>query len=113
MSEKFLIMPASGVHVARAAGSILAETRAALVMHEEGYDPVIYFPREDVGMEFLERSDTTTTSPHKGDATHYDIVGKSGVIRDAAWSYEAPKAGAEEIAGHIAFYADKVTVEEL
>ncbi|WP_348773491.1 DUF427 domain-containing protein [Litoreibacter halocynthiae] len=32
---------------------------------------------------------------------------------DAAWSYEAPKAGLEDIAGHLAFYKDKVTVEEV
>ncbi len=113
MSEKFTVERDPGYHVVRAAGGILAETRRALVMREPGYDPVVYFPREDVGMEFLERSETRTTCPHKGEATHYDIVGKSGVIRDAAWSYEAPVEGAEAIGGRIAFYPDKVTVEEL
>ncbi len=113
MAEKFTISRDSGYHVVRAAGGILAETRRALIMREQGYDPVVYFPREDVGMAFLERSATRTTCPHKGEATHYDIVGKSGVIRDAAWSYEDPVEGAEEIRGCLAFYDDKVTVEEL
>ncbi len=113
MAEKFTITPDSGYHTVRAAGGILAETRRALILREEGHDPVVYFPREDVGMEFLERSETRTTSPHKGAATHYDIVGKSGVIRDAAWSYEDPVEGAAEIRGHLAFDTDKVTVEEL
>ncbi len=113
MSDKFTITRESGLHVVRAAGGILAETSRALVMREQGREPVVYFPREDVAMEFLDRSETRTTSPHKGEATHYHIAGKSGVIADAAWSYETPTAGAEEIAGHIAFYPEKATVEEL
>lgn len=113
MAEKFTVEQVSGLHVARAGGAVLAETRRAKVMHEKGHEPVVYFPREDVGMEFLDRSETRTTCPWKGEATHYDIAGKSGVIRDAAWSYEEPVAGAEAIRGHIAFYEEKVTVEEL
>ncbi|HUF87237.1 MAG TPA: DUF427 domain-containing protein [Thermohalobaculum sp.] len=112
-SAKFTIASAGGLHVARAGGAVLAETSRAQRLSEAGHEPVLYFPREDVGTEFLERSPTRTTCPHKGEATHYHIVGKSRLIRDAAWSYEAPKAGAEAIAGHIAFDAAKVTVEEL
>ena len=113
MSEKFTVTPTSGLHVARAGGAVLAETRRALIMEEEGHEPVVYFPREDVGMEFLDSSDTRTSCPWKGEAAHFHIVGKSGKIRDAAWSYEDPKPEAEEIRGRIAFYPDKVTVEEL
>jgi uncharacterized protein (DUF427 family) len=90
MSEKFTITPAAGVHVVRAGGAIIGETSRALILHENGYDPVVYFPREDAGMEFLDPSDTRTTCPHKGEATHYHIAAKSGPIKDAAWSYETP-----------------------
>ncbi len=86
MSEKFTITPATGVHVVRAGGAVIAETSRALIMHEAGFEPVVYFPREDAGMEFLDPSDTRTTCPHKGEATHYHIAAKSGPIRDAAWS---------------------------
>lgn len=113
MSGKFTIAPAAGLHVARAGGAVLAETRRALVLSEDGHEPVIYFPREDVGTEFLDRSDTRTACPWKGEAVHYHIAARSGVIRDAAWSYEAPKPAAEAIRGYIAFYPEKVTVEEL
>ena len=113
MSEKFTITAGTGVHVVRAGGAIIAETSRALILREEGYEPVVYFPREDGGMEFLDPSDKRTICPHKGEATHYDIAAKSGPIRDAAWSYEAPMAGAEAIAGYLAFYDDKATVEAL
>jgi uncharacterized protein (DUF427 family) len=113
MSEKFTIAPATGVYVMRAGGAILAETSRALILTEKGCEPVVYFPREDGGIEFLDLSDKRTTCPHKGEATHYHIAAKSGLIRDAAWSYEAPIAGAEAIAGYLAFYSYKATVEAL
>ena len=113
MSEKFTVEPGKGVYVARAGGAVIAETSRALVLAEQGYPPVVYFPRGDVGMEFLDLSDKRTTCPHKGEATHYHMAAKSGRIADAAWSYEAPLPAAAAIAGYIAFYADKVTVERL
>ncbi len=113
MSEKFTITPATGIHVVRAGGAVIAETSRALILHEAGFEPVVYFPREDAGMEFLDPSETRTTCPHKGEATHYHIATKSGPIRDAAWSYEGPLAGAGAIAGYLAFNGEKATVEAL
>lgn len=113
MSENFTVTPSAGVHVVRAGGAVIAETTRALVLREGSYPAVIYFPREDAGMEFLDPSDKRTTCPHKGVATHYHIAAKSGPIQDAAWSYETPIAGAEAIAGYVAFYDDKATVEAL
>ena len=109
----FTIEPAPGVQVARAGGAVLAESTRALVLREEGRAPVVYFPRDDVAMVFFERSSTETVCPGKGRATHYNLVTRSRIIEDAAWSYEAPVAGAGAIAGHLAFYPDKVTVERL
>ncbi len=113
MSEKFTIAPASGVHVVRAGGAVIGETVCALTLTENGYEPVIYFPREDAGIEFLDPSDTLTTCPHKGEAIHFHIAAKSGPIKDAAWSYEDPLPGAEAIKDYIAFYSGKATVEAL
>ena len=113
MSKKITVTPAKGVYVVRAAGAVIGETRRALILREEGYDAVTYFPREDAGMEFLDKSETRTTCPHKGEATYYHIAAKSGPIRDAAWSYEKPLPGVAEIAGYIAFYDDKATVERI
>ena len=113
MSNKFTIAPATGIHVVRAGGAVIAETAHALILTEAGYDPVVYFPRVDAGMEFLDPSDKRTTCPHKGEATYYHIAAKSGPITDAAWSYETPIAEAEAIGGYLAFDGEKATVEAL
>lgn len=113
MTDTIRLRPAPGTWVARAGGAVIAETTAAQELTERGHDPVIYFPRADVAMAFLERSATVTTCPVKGQASHYTLVVKSGPIPDAAWSYEDPKQGLGRIAGHLAFYGQKVTVERV
>lgn len=113
MSANITIEPAKGLWVVRAAGAVIGESSQALVLNEEGHAPVIYFPREDVGMAFLEKTAKVTTCRWKGEASHYSIHGKSGITENAAWSYEAPIAGMERIAGHIAFYPGKATVEKI
>lgn len=113
MAEHIKIRKAEGTWVVRAGGAVLGETKAALELTEGSRDPVIYIPREDVAMAFLEPSATRTTCPHKGDASFFSIEAKSGRIPDAVWSYEAPKPGLERIAGLLAFDPDKVTVERI
>jgi uncharacterized protein (DUF427 family) len=105
------ITPSEATWIIRADGAILAETRAALELREGSHPPVVYIPREDVAMPLLERSATATTCPHKGQASYFSFVGPDGKVRDAAWSYEAPREDVAEIAGHLAFYPDRVTVQ--
>lgn len=110
---KINIHAAGGTWSVRAGGAVLGETTEALQLNEGEYPPVIYFPRSGLGMDFLAPSTTTTTCPHKGEATYYDIIAKSGPIRDAAWSYEKPHDGVARIAEHIAFDPDKVAIEQI
>ena len=107
------VTPAEGAYVVRAGGAVLGETTRALELREGSRAPVLYLPRSDVATAFLERSETATHCPHKGDAAHFHIIGKSGRIEDAAWSYEDPMEQAGAIRGHLAFYPDKATVERL
>ena len=113
MTDHITIRKAPGKWSVRSGGAILGETTNALELLEGDLEPVIYFPRSDIAMAFLDRTDKVTHCPHKGDAQHYDIEIKSGTIRDAAWSYEEPKDGMERIKGYLAFYAEKVTVEQV
>ena len=113
MADHIKIRMAPGTWVVRAGGAVLGESRQALELSEGSYPPVIYFPRADIAMAFLDASPTSSHCPHKGDASYYSIQTKSQLIRDAGWSYETPFEGVERIAGHLAFYPDKVTVEQL
>jgi len=113
MNTNITTRKAPGTWVVRAAGAVIGETTDAIELTEGSYPPVIYFPRGDLAMAFLEPSDTRTTCPHKGEAVYFTLEAKSGPQKDAAWSYETPKQGLEAIAGHIAFYTERVTVEQL
>ena len=114
MAEHIKIRPADGTWVVRAGGAVLGESERALELTEGSYPPVIYFPREDVAMEFLDTSDKKTTCPHKGEASYFSIVTKSTTLHDSVWSYEAPKDAVKAIEGHLAFYTgDLVAVEQI
>jgi len=113
MDDHITTRKLAGTWTVRAAGAVLAESHDAVELCERGYPPVIYFPRDDIAMAFLDRSEKTTHCPHKGDASYYSIQAKSGPLTDAAWSYETPLDGVSAIAGHLAFQSEQVTVEEL
>ncbi len=113
MTDRITIRAAVGDWVVRAGGAVLGESSAVLELIEDGHDPVIYFPPSDIAMAFLEPSSTRSICPYKGEASYYSIIAKSGAIKDAAWTYATPKAGAEQIAGYIAFYPDRVAVEQV
>ena len=111
---KITIHKADGTWTVRAGGAVLVESRNALVLAEEGLNDVIYFPREDIAMAFLDESDHRTTCPHKGEASYFSIVTKSKTLENAAWSYEDPKSDVARIKDHLAFYStDDVTVEQV
>ncbi len=113
MADHITIRPASGNWTVRAGGAVLGESTAALELQEGDYPPVIYFPRSDIAMAFLEPSEITSTCPYKGKATYYSIVAKSGLIKDAVWSYEDPLDAVAGIKDYLAFYTTKVAVEEV
>ena len=72
------------------------------------------FPARGYRDGLSRRERQTSHCPFKGDAQYYSIETKSQTIENAAWSYEAPKPDAAQIAGHIAFYTtDKVAVERI
>lgn len=114
MADHIEIRPAEGTWVVRAGGAVLGESDNALKLTEGDHPFVIYFPRDDIAMDFLDPSDKKTTCPHKGEATYYSIVTKSTTLTDSVWSYENPKEAVAPIAGHLAFYSgDLVAVEQI
>ena len=114
MADHITVKSAPGTWSVRAGGAVLGETSAALELTEGDYNPVVYFPRGDIAMAFLDASDKTSHCPHKGDATYFSIVTKSTTLHNAAWSYEDPSAAVSQIKGYLAFYPmDGVTVEQI
>jgi uncharacterized protein (DUF427 family) len=80
-------------------GKLIADSIQALELREAGYPPRHYIPREDVRMDLLTASATTTYCPFKGNTVYFSLDDH----KDIAWSYEQPIEGMETIAGRVAF----------
>jgi uncharacterized protein (DUF427 family) len=92
--------------VVRLDGAIIADSKNTVALAEAGYPPVHYFPIDDVAAGALRKSDRVTYCPYKGEASYYHLAGQGR--EDSVWSYEAPYDAVEAIAGHVAFYPDRV-----
>ncbi len=104
------VEPASARVTVKAGDTAVADTTAALALQEAQYPTVYYVPLADVRPEVLRPSDTTTYCPYKGDASYYSIVTPEGELADAVWTYVEPYDAVAPIAGHVAFYANRVDV---
>ncbi len=95
------------------AGRVIADTRKALTVLETGCRPVLYFPRADVEMSYLTKTDHHTRCPYKGQASYYTVAVDGQTGENAVWSYEAPIPAVLALKGYMAFYPDKVEVQEV
>jgi uncharacterized protein (DUF427 family) len=93
---------------ARVGERVIAITTAPLVVDEQDHGLVFYFPIADVDVTALTPVDHVTTCPYKGEATHWRLADGSEPV---AWTYREPHPEVARIAGHVAFYQDRVTVE--
>jgi uncharacterized protein (DUF427 family) len=77
----------------------VAESDRTLIMHETGYRPVVYIPREDVRMDLMRPSALRTHCPFKGDASYWTIEVGGRRVENVAWSYEDPYEEAAIVRG--------------
>lgn len=96
-----------------AGGVVIADTTHALTLKEARYPAVQYVPRTDANMDLLERTERVTHCPYKGDANYFSIKANGTTLENSIWTYESPFPAMAEIAGHLAFYPDKVKIEEV
>jgi uncharacterized protein (DUF427 family) len=89
-------------------GKVVADTTHALTLQEASYPPVQYIPRADADMSLLTPTTNATHCPYKGDASYFSIKAGGKSAENAVWSYEQPYSAVAEIAGHLAFYPNRV-----
>jgi uncharacterized protein (DUF427 family) len=89
-------------------GKVVAHTERALIVRETGYPDVYYLPEADLRPEFFEDSARKTHCPYKGEARYMHLVDGDSRAEDAVWTYPDPIPGVEGLAGHVAFYRDRV-----
>jgi uncharacterized protein (DUF427 family) len=99
----------TGAHVTvRVGGVTVAESDNALSLAEASYPVAQYIPLGDVDPAVLERTETHTYCPYKGEASYFSVRTPDGTTQaDLIWTYEQPYDAVAEIAGHVAFYPDR------
>jgi len=102
------VNPAERHVVVRVAGHTVADSHNALALQEASYPVVYYVPLADVDQELLQPTDHTSYCPYKGDASYYSIPAGGDRSANAIWTYREPHPAVAEIAGHVAFYPDRV-----
>jgi len=104
-----IVVTRSGDRVlVKAAGRIVVDTRAALLLQEASYPAVYYLPRKDADMTLLSKTDHATYCPYKGECSYYSIAAGGDRSKNAVWTYESPYPSVMEIKEHLAFYPDRV-----
>jgi uncharacterized protein (DUF427 family) len=106
------VLPNPGQVIVRLGDSMIADSRHALTLREASYPPVQYIPRADVDMTLLEKTAHGSHCPYKGDASYFSLRVGGKLLANAVWSYETPYESVAPIAGHLAFYANKVQISE-
>lgn len=109
--HRIVVEPFDGVVTVSLSGAIIASTRSALVLREADYPPVYYLPFQDIYFDFLERTETGSYCPYKGDASYWSVTAAGESIKDVMWAYEDPYDDMAAIRDHGAFYTDKVRLE--
>ena len=89
-------------------GKTVVDSLCASLLLEAGAMPVYYFPRDDVRMDLMERSNHRTQCPYNGDAAWWTLAVAGRRYENAAWSYEHPREPARSVAGQIAFAWDRM-----
>lgn len=104
------VTPHAGRVTVRFNGVVVAETERALALAEADYPVALYIPFADCVAEHFEKTAHGSHCPFKGDATYWTLSANGARAENAVWGYETPFDQVAGIAGHVAFYPDKVEI---
>jgi uncharacterized protein (DUF427 family) len=91
-------------------GVTVADSARPVILFETGLPPRYYLPLTDVRTDLLAPSPTVTHCPYKGAAGYWSVDTGQGARTDLVWTYRAPLAESQKIAGLACFYDEKVDV---
>jgi len=94
-------------------GMTVADSSAALRVEETGHGPVYYLPERDVRLDLMHPTEHHTRCPYKGEASYWTIELPAGASsnrrsENAVWAYPLPYDEVSGLAGHYAFYPNRV-----
>ena len=86
----------------------VADSSAVMVLRETRLPPVFYFPRADVRMDLMTRTERLTHCPFKGNATYWTLAVGGRAAENAVWGYEDPIRDVGNLKDYVAFYWDEM-----
>ena len=90
--------------VIRWGGVEIAHSCRAVLVLETSHPPSFYIPWADVNRTLLVPGNGGSFCEWKGPATYWSLLDGARSLKNVAWSYPKPLAGAEAIADSVAFY---------
>jgi uncharacterized protein (DUF427 family) len=91
-------------------GVTVAESSNPTLLFETGLPVRYYLPKTHVRLDLLTHTDSESHCPYKGQAEYWSLRTGDTVREDIAWSYPTPLPESLGVAGHMAFYDEKVDV---
>jgi uncharacterized protein (DUF427 family) len=73
--------------------------------------PRWYLPREDVRMDLLTPSETTSVCAYKGHASYFSLSGDPSGGRDIAWTYTDPLHEVAAVKDRVCFFAERTDLD--
>lgn len=93
----------------RAGDLVIADSTRTILVDEQDHGLVFYVPEADVLAGMLTIVPRKSSfCPYKGEATYFALT--NDPERPVAWRYGKPFAQVAAIAGHIAFYHDRISL---
>jgi len=89
-------------------GVIIADTHRPLLLLETGLPIRYYISEQDILMDYLESTETTSHCPYKGTAAYWSASIGERVFKDIVWSYHEPLPECIPIAHYLSFYNERV-----
>lgn len=88
-------------------GETVADTRRPRILFETYHPTRYYIPKEDVRMEQLEPSATTSRCPYKGLASYWSVRVGDRVFKDIVWSYPEPIPECPKVKDLLCFFQER------
>lgn len=92
-------------------GTAVAESKRPVLLFESPLPVRYYLPQEDVRMDLLEPSETTSLCPYKGKARYWSLRLGDKDKRDLAWSYPDPIPENPRIKDLVCFFNERVDLD--
>lgn len=89
-------------------GRTVVDAPSAIRVLETSQPPAYYTDPHHIDQRLLASSSTRTFCEWKGQASYVDVVIDGERVSDAGWRYDRPTEAFRDLAGHYAFYAQKV-----